>query len=50
MCVDDEELFGRVLTAWRDQQVWAFLLDFTLPENDPAARGLALPGVTKHAS
>ena len=44
MYVEDDELLQQVVEAWGEQQVWAFLLDFTLPENDPAARGLGLPG------
>lgn len=40
----DDGVLDRVMAAWRDQQVWAFLLDFRLPDSDPAARGLGLPG------
>lgn len=43
MYVEGEETLARVQALWEDQPRWAFLLDFALAPDDPAARGLGLP-------
>ena len=41
--VDGGQMLTRVQALWEDQPRWAFLLDFALAPDDPAARGLGLP-------